>query len=51
MCSNNDVPLVHDLYKDFNIISFPAKRKVNRDVSKRTGQEVLITNYTDYKGE
>ena len=51
MCSNNDVPLVHELYKDFNIISFPAKRKVNRDASKRTGQEVLITNYTDYEGE
>lgn len=45
MLSNNDVPLVHELYAGFNIKSFPARRMINRDADKRTGREVLITNY------
>ena len=45
MLSNNDVPLVHELYAGYNIESLTAKRLVNRDASKRTGREVLITNY------
>lgn len=45
MLSNNDVPLVHDLYQGYNIQSLPVKRMINRTASKRTGKEVLITNY------
>lgn len=45
MLSNNDVPLVHELYKGFNIQSLQVKRAINRDSSKRQGTEVIITNY------
>jgi len=45
MLSNNDVPLVYDLYSEYNIYSFPAKRLINRNANNRTGREVIITNY------
>ncbi len=45
MLSNNDVPLVHSLYKGYRIQSLDVKRMINRDANKRTGKEVLITNY------
>lgn len=45
MLSNNDVPLIYDMYKNYNIKSFEVKRMINRDSSKRKGREVIITNY------
>ncbi len=45
MLSNNDVPLVRSLYDGYNIQSFDVKRLINRIASKRTGKEVIITNY------
>lgn len=45
MLSNNDIPMVYELYSGFNIKSFGVKRMINRDASKRSGKEVLITNY------
>lgn len=45
MLSNNDVPLVRDLYEGFHFQSIDVKRMINRDASKRKGKEVLITNY------
>lgn len=45
MLSNNDVPLIYDLYRNYNIKSFEVKRMINRDSTKRKGKEVLITNY------
>ena len=45
LLTNNDVPLVHELYSDFNIQSLEVKRMINRDASKRVGREVIITNY------
>lgn len=45
MLSNNDVPLVHELYNGYKIQSLDVKRMINRNASKRTGKEVLITNY------
>ncbi|MFR1214936.1 MAG: DNA adenine methylase [Acutalibacteraceae bacterium] len=45
MLSNNDVPLVHELYSGFKIQSLDVKRMINRNASKRTAKEVLITNY------
>lgn len=45
MLSNNDVPIVHELYSEFKIQTLNVKRMINRDSSKRKGQEVLITNY------
>ncbi len=45
MLSNHDVPLVHELYKDFNIDSIDVRRAINSNALKRFGKEVIITNY------
>lgn len=45
MLSNNDVELVWSLYSGFNIQAVGVKRMINRDATKRTGHEVIITNY------
>lgn len=45
MLSNNDVDEVYKLYKGYNIKSISVKRMINSNANKRTGKEVLITNY------
>lgn len=45
MLSNNDVPLVRSLYKGYRVRPLCVRRMINRDAKKRTGREVLITNY------
>ena len=45
MLSNHDVPLVHELYNGFTIDRVDVKRAINSDASKRSGKEVIITNY------
>lgn len=45
MLSNNDVPLVRELYDGFNIQHLDVKRMINSNAAKRNGKEVLITNY------
>ncbi len=46
MLSNSDTPLIHELYKEFNIHKIYAARSINATGSKR-GKilEVIITNY------
>lgn len=45
MLSNNDVPLVRELYAGYRIHSLNVKRMINCDGNKRFGKEVLIMNY------
>ncbi len=45
MLSNNDVSLIYELYKSYKIETFDVKRMINREGNKRTGREVIITNY------
>ncbi len=45
MLSNHDVPLVHELYSGFNIEHVEVNRAINSVANKRTGKEVIITNY------
>lgn len=45
MLSNHDVPLVYELYDGFKIENVDVKRNINSDAKKRTGKEVIITNY------
>lgn len=45
MLSNHNVPLVHELYGGFTIEEVDVRRAINRDASKRSGKEVIITNY------
>lgn len=45
MLTNHNTPLIHELYQNFHIEVVAVKRMINRDASKRTGEEVIITNY------
>lgn len=51
METNHNAPLVHELYEGFDIEVVDVKRMINRDASKRTGQEVIITNYEKPQGQ
>lgn len=43
--SNNDTAFIRELFKDYKIIEVDVRRSINRDGNKRTGKEVIITNY------
>ena len=45
MLSNHNVPLVHELYIGFTIEEVDVRRAINRNAAKRSGKEVIITNY------
>ena len=45
MLSNHDSELIYELYSDYKIESFTVKRFINSKATKRTGKEVIITNY------
>lgn len=45
MLSNNNVPLVHELYAGYEIIEVDVRRNINNKASKRKGKEVIICNY------
>lgn len=46
MLSNNNTPLINELYKDFNIHIIHARRAINaRGVRRGKIEEVIITNY------
>jgi DNA adenine methylase len=41
--TNSNHPLVHDLYKKFQIEIIQTKRFINSDSSKRTGEDIIVT--------
>lgn len=45
MLTNNDCDFIKDLYSSYNIKVVDVKRMINCDGNKRTGKEVIITNY------
>lgn len=45
MLSNNDTPLVYELYDQYTIEQVDVRRSINRNASRRSGKEVVITNY------
>lgn len=45
MLTNHNTPFIRELYNDFNIDVVAVRRAINSDASKRTGTEVIITNY------
>ena len=46
MLTNSNEDFIKELYRNFNIKEVAVKRMINRDADKRTGEEVIITNYT-----
>lgn len=49
MLTNHNTELIWSLYSDYNVTIIPVKRLINSDSSKRTGEEVIITNYSQYR--
>ena len=45
LLSNSDTPFIRELYSGFVIREVEAQRAINIKVSKRTGKELLISNY------
>ena len=45
MLTNHNTALIRELYDGFVIDTVSVKRAINSDASKRTGEEVIITNY------
>ncbi len=43
--TNSNCEFIKKLYKSFNIDIVPVKRMINCDSAKRTGNEVIITNF------
>lgn len=48
MLTNHNTPLIQELYKDYNVDVVSVRRSINSDASKRTGTEVIVTNYSNY---
>ncbi len=46
MLSNQNTPLVHEMYDGFKIDPVSVRRNINRDATKRMGKEVIITNFS-----
>lgn len=47
MLTNHNTEFIRELYQDFNIEVVPVKRFINSDSTKRSGEEVIITNYSN----
>ena len=45
MLTNHNTELINELYKEYNKKTVQVKRMINSDASKRTGEEVIVTNY------
>lgn len=45
MLTNHNTPFIRELYDGFSIDVVAVRRSINSDASKRTGTEVIITNY------
>ena len=45
LLTNNDVPLVRELYNGYNFYLVDVNRSINRNGNDRKGKEVIITNY------
>ncbi|MDM8288886.1 Dam family site-specific DNA-(adenine-N6)-methyltransferase [Slackia piriformis] len=45
MLTNHNTPFIRELYDGFTIDVVSVRRAINSDASKRTGTEVIITNY------
>lgn len=45
MLTNHNTEFINELYKEYNKKTVQVKRMINSDASKRTGEEIIITNY------
>jgi DNA adenine methylase len=47
--TNSNTDFIKNLYKDYDIEVVSVKRMINSDATKRTGEEVIITNFNYIK--
>jgi len=45
MLTNHNTELINSLYNNYNIEEVNVRRNINSDASKRSGKELIITNY------
>ena len=45
MLTNHNTELINELYGKYSRRVVPVKRLINSDAKKRTGEEIIITNY------
>lgn len=45
MLTNSNTDFIRELYGMYNLQVVPVKRMINCNVAKRTGEEVIVTNY------
>ena len=45
MLTNSDTEFIRELYSEYEIKLVEVKRMINCDGKKRTGTELIITNY------
>ena len=44
LLTNSNHPLIHELYKDFNIDIYKTKRNINSKSTNRKGEDIIISN-------
>ena len=44
LLTNSNHPLIHELYKDFNIDIYKTKRNINSKSTNRKGEDIIVSN-------
>ena len=44
LLTNSNHPLIHELYKDFNIDIYKTKRNINSKSTNRIGEDIIVSN-------
>ena len=45
LLTNSNHPLIHELYKDFNIDIYKTKRNINSKSTNRKGEDIIVSNF------
>ena len=49
LLTNSNHPLIHELYKDFNIDIYKTKRNINSKSTNRKGEDIIVSNFKKRK--
>lgn len=45
LLTNSNHPLIHELYKDFNLDIYKTKRNINSKSTNRKGEDIIVSNF------
>lgn len=51
LLTNSNHPLVHELYGEYRIEVYQTRRNINKDASRRTGEDVLVIASPNHRSE